>query len=223
MIGDNLRSEGLPSLLCNQADCTSYLNLEKDNHLDLFLIEKLGLGHSKLPSSICLSGSLEHPRCLVRLIFMSVRAHSCTVDLARNPQVAQFQGTGYQAWWVGLSWSWPLWKSVSSYPFITSKLWHLPMESRFPFLESWLWSEPWCAGFPHRIWHQSARHLKILILKIPLLTFMASVILSFWLLGNMYFGRGKCELLNFTSVKLQSTIIRHPRPCFRNLFHSILV
>lgn len=93
VIGDNLRSEGLPlpSLLWNQTDRTSYPNLEKENHLDLFLIEKLGTGHPTLPNSICLSDSLEHPLCLLGLIFMPVRAHSCTVDLARKPRLPNFK------------------------------------------------------------------------------------------------------------------------------------
>lgn len=111
--------ESLSSLLWNQTDCTSYPNLEKISHLHLFLVEKLGaqapVSHTPVVRVVVWSTLTVWP------LYPLVKAHSCTVDLART-QITQFQGTGHQAWWVGLPWFWSCWRSVWLYSFITSKL-----------------------------------------------------------------------------------------------------
>lgn len=77
-------------------------------------------GHCRpLPSPIHQSGRLDHPCCAAPLpVDEGLFSYSWP---GWNPDYPVSRD-GLAGWWVGVPWSWPLWRSVWLHSFLTSKL-----------------------------------------------------------------------------------------------------
>lgn len=102
-VGDDTRSGGLAFSIENQTDCTSYLNLEKDNHLDLSLINYV-LGPLPTPAQLHSCQWVWSHSLFGYVTFESPLSYSWPSE---NPHFSF-----WKSWSSGLSWLATVWATL---------------------------------------------------------------------------------------------------------------